>query len=65
MDRSTLVDDIAGQGDGLDNVTCGLTIFDLESIRLGGHDAELASNNNEEVSGGGTVLRSVSHWSSF
>lgn len=65
MDRSTLVDDIAGLGDGLNDVAGGLAILDLESIRLGGQDAELASNDNDEVGGGSTVLRSVSHWSSF
>lgn len=65
MDRSTLVDDISGLGDGLNDVAVGLAISDLESIRLGGQDAELASDDNDEVGGGGTVLRSVSHWSSF
>lgn len=63
MDRSTLIDDIAGLGDGLNDVAGGLTIFDLESIRLGCQDAELACDDNDEVGGGGAVLRSVSQWS--
>lgn len=57
---STLVNGIAGLSHSLNDVACRLAILDLESIRLRGQDGELASNDNNKVGGGSTVLRSVS-----
>lgn len=60
VDRAALVDNIARQGDCLDEIisTGGLAVLDLIRFSLGRDEAELAADDNNVVGRGSAVL----HW---